>query len=300
MTARALLLGLLLAPWALWAPTPLVAQQPNDLPGRELDYRAARSAYESARDAWSVVEKAWNDAVEEHARARRAGDREQEAVWLTRALDLARELEMHERRVADQDEARGRARRELVATLDRRIAALERERAGAFGVEAARLGALIEDSENRKDELEAEAQNGLRVELVYYEAIQYDPRDDRESLASKAELLRSKAEQMDSLIVQVDRELSRVGRQQRRARDAQSLMSGVERFGDIQAPGSPGLRAPSGDARASADSTGVARPAPTTEQQILELRILRAELESARSSFVQRAETFEKLLRSTI
>ena len=297
MTGRALLLALLLA---LCGPAALAAQQPNDLPARELDYRAARSGYESARDAWSVVEKAWNDAVEEHARARRAGDGEQEAVWLTRALDLARELEMHERRVADQDEARARARRELLATLDARIAALQRDRAGAFGAESARLGALIEDSENRKDELEAEAESGLRLELVYYEAIQYDPRDDRESLASKAELLRSKAEQMDSLIVQVDRELSRVGRQQRRARDAQSLMSGVERFGDIQAPGSPGRRVPGGDVRARADSTGVARPAPTPEQQIVELRVLRAELESARSSFLQRAETFEKLLRSTI
>jgi hypothetical protein len=52
--------------------------------------------------------------------------------------------------------------------------------------------------------------------------------------------------------------------------------------------------------RARPDSAGVARPEPTPEQRIQELHLLRGELESAKQSFLQRAETFDALLRRLI
>jgi hypothetical protein len=294
-----LLIALLCAALLPW---PARAQQPADLPDRQLAYQAARSAYQAARDAWSVAEKAWNDAVDEHARARRAADQARQDIALTRALDLARELEMHERRVTDQQGGLDDARTALLGAIAQRVAMLEGQRADARSTaEANRIAAVLRDLENQRDELEAEAEGAtVRTTLVYYESIQYDPRDDRESLASKAELLRSKAEQADSLIVQIDREIERIGRQVRRSRNAQSLVTGVERFGDIQAPGAPGRRIPPDDVRARPDSAGVARPEPTPEQRVLELRLLRGELESAKRSFLQRAATFDALLRRLI
>jgi hypothetical protein len=293
-----LLLAVLLA---LVLPAQVRAQQPIDRPAREAAYRTARSSYQAARDAWSERELAWGEALDQHGRARRAGDEGQQEVWLTRALDLARELEMHERLVADADAALDDARSALLATLAQLSEVLQRQRAGASSAaERTRLTTLLEEAESRRDELEVEAQDGVRLQLVYYESIQYDPRDDPESLAAKAELLRSKAEQADSLIVQVDREIDRIGRQVRRARNAQALLTGVERFGDIQAPGAPGRVATPSDVRARTDSTGVAVPAQTPEQQIQQLELLKGELEQARRSFLQRAETFDNLRRRSI
>ncbi len=138
----------------------------------------------------------------------------------------------------------------------------------------------------------------VRVELVRYRSIQYDPRDDAGTLAAKAELLRSKAEQADTVIAQIDRDIGRIERQLRRTRNVESLVTGVEHFGDIQAPGAP-TRAPApGDVRALPDSTGVARPERTPEQRLQELRLLRGQVEAAKREFLQRAQTFERMVRT--
>jgi hypothetical protein len=225
VNAKLLLTALL----ALLLPGSALAQQPAELPARELEYRAASSAFESARDAWSVAERAWNVAVEEHARARRAGDQDRQEVQLTRALDRVRELEMHERRVTDSRAALARARTALLAAIRDRMATIERQRVNArTTAEASQLAAVLRDLENQQDELEAEAEgSSLSTSLVYYEAIQYDPRDDAESLASKDEMLRSKSEKKDSTIAQVESENEPIGKHMSRARNAQAQVTWV-------------------------------------------------------------------------
>ena len=66
---------------------PGAAQESADqVVDRELAYRSAGSQYQAALDAWGVIEKQWNDAVEEHAQARRAADDQRKddalVVWV--------------------------------------------------------------------------------------------------------------------------------------------------------------------------------------------------------------------------
>src|SRR5690606_5842423 len=207
------------------------AAQQAELPAREDQYRSARSLHESALFAWSAVEKQWSDAVDAQARARAAGDAQRWEEALTRSLDLARELSRLERRVEEAAVELRSARVALLEALDARIGFVERQMEGARPAERTRLAAVVRDLENQERTLQAEAEGGVRTELVYYQSIQYDPRDDAETLAAKAELLRSKAQQADAVIAQIDRDIERLERQLRRARNVESLVSGVERFG---------------------------------------------------------------------
>ena len=273
-----------------------MAQQSGDqVVDRELAYRSARSQYQAALDAWGVVEKKWNDAVEEHAQARRAGDDPRKNTALVSALDLAQELDRLERRVTDQRAELDGARAGLLSALDNRIEGLTAQLGAPLPTpERARLTASLRDLENQQEDLEAEAQGpAVRVELVYYPSIQFDPRDTPQTLGYKAQLLMSKAEQSDSAMAHIDREIERLDRQLRRSRNVQSLVTGVERFGDIQVPvGAPNRRTSPEGVRARPDSTGVARPEVTPQQQIQELHLLRIQVQAAKEQFLERAAVF--------
>ena len=280
---------------------PGTAQQSADqVVDRELAYRSARSQYQAALDAWGVVEKQWNDAVEEHAQARRAAEDQRKDAALVRALDLAQELDRLERRVMDQRGVLDAARAGLLVALDDRIERLSAQLgATRIAAERNRLAASLRDLENEAAELEgAAAGPAVQLELVYYPSIQFDPRDTPRTLGYKAELLRSKAEQSDSAMAHIDREIERFERQLRRSRNVQSLVTGVERFGDIQVPvGAPNRRTSRGNAQTRPDSTGVARPEMTPQQLIQELRLLRIQVEAAKRQFLERAGAFEVLVR---
>ena len=244
------------------------------------------------------MEKRWNDAVEEHAQARRAGEEGRTSTSLIRALDLAQELDRLEHRVKDQRTVLTTARTSLLAALANRLGALEDQLAAArTASERARLTALVRDLENQESGLEGEGQVQA-VAVTYYPSIQFDMRDTPQTLGYKAQLLRSKAEQQDTLMKQIDREIDRIDRDLRRNRNAQSLITGVERYGDIQVPvGAPNRRPTPGDVRARPDSSGVARPEMTPQQKIQELRLFRTQVEAAKRQFLQRAADFENQAR---
>ena len=229
------------------------------------------------------------------------GDGQRQDAALTRAFDLARELDRLERRVAERWAVLGTARAAYVEALDDRIDRLAAQLSSArSAAERARLTALIRDAANEQADVEADVEGpALRAELVYYPSIQFDPRDTPETLRGKAQLLRSKAEQADSSVAQIDREIDRIDRQLRRSRNVESLVTGVERFGDVQVPvGAPNRRIAPGEVRARPDSAGVARPEVTSEQRLQELRLLRLQVLEAKRQFLQRAGIFEDLVRT--
>jgi hypothetical protein len=282
--------------WAALATGSAAQQTQDQVVNRQLAYDAAKSQYQAALDAWRVVEKQWNDAVEEHEQARRAGDGERQNAALIRALDRSRELDRLERRVADQRSTLDGARAALLAALDDRMERVADQLAAARTTgDRARFGALLRDLQNQQSQIEADRDGpAVRVQVVYYPSIQFDPRDTPETMVAKAQLLRSKAEQADSSLAQIDREIERLERQLRRSRNVQSLVSGVERFGDVQPPvGAPSRRNPPADVRARPDSAGVSRPEPTPQQRLQQLQLLRLQLLDAKRQFLERAGTFE-------
>lgn len=295
--ARLRWLAMAAAACALVSTVPAVAQQPQDqVVNGQLAYDAAKSQYQAALDAWRVVEKQWTDAVEEHDQARRSGDANRQSAALIRALDRSRELDRLERRVAEQRGTLDGARTSLLAALDERMERLAAQLAAArTTADRARLGALLRDLQNQQGQVEAEREGPeVRVQVVYYPSIQFDPRDTPETMVAKAQLLRSKAVQQDSTLAQIDREIRRLEGQVRRSRDVQALVSGVDRFGDVQAPvGAPSRRNPSSDVRARPDSAGVPRPEVTPQQRLQQLQLLRLQLLDAKRQFLERAGTFE-------
>jgi hypothetical protein len=285
---------------ALAAARPAGAQQPGDqLQDRQLAYDAARSQYGAALDAWRVVEKQWNDAVDDHVQGGRAGDGERQNAALIRALDLSRQLDQFERRVANQRTTLDRARAALLASVERRIDQLTDQFAAArSATDRAALATLLRDLTNQQEQIEAERdQPTLTMQVLYFPSIQFDPRDTPEDLATKAQALRRKAERADSSLANIDREIAAIEGQVRRNRNVQSLVSGVERF-DGQPPlGAPGRRTSPGEVRARPDSAGVARPELTPEQRLERLRLLRLQVQEAKRQFLERAGVFEEAVR---
>jgi hypothetical protein len=285
---------------ALTAALPVLAQQPRDpFQDRQLAYDAAKSQYSAALDAWRVFEKQWNDAMEDHQQGKRAGDGDRENAALVRALDLARELDRSERRVSSQRAVLDGARTELLAALDARMEEAATQLAAARSAnERAQLATVLRDYENQQQQIEAERdQPAVRLQLLYYPSIQFDPRDTPEDLTNKAQLLRRRAEQADSSLAQIDREIARLEGQVRRRRNVESLMSGVERF-DGQPPlGAAGRPNPPGEMLARPDSAGVARPEVTPQQKLEQLQLLRGQLQDAKQQFLNRAGDFEAAMR---
>lgn len=277
----------------------VAAQQLDQVQDRQLAYEAARSGYQAALDARNVREKQWNDALEEHEQASRSGDAPRENAALVRALDLSRELDLADRRANQERRTLDAARSALLAAIDARIKALTIQRdAARIPAERARYGALLRDLDAQQTEIEAERDAAVTVKLVYYPSIQFDMRDTPESLTAKAQLLRRKAETADSALAQIDRQIQRIERQLRQSRNVQSLVTGVERFGDVQVPmGAPNRRPPQGDVPARPDSAGVTRPEITPQQQVRELRLLRLQIQEAKRQFLDRASTFDQMVR---
>lgn len=278
---------------------PAAAQQ-DQVVARQLAYDAARSEYEAALAAWRVVENQWNSAIDAYADARRQGDEQRQQNALQGAFGQAREMDRLERRVTETRAALDRARSALLAALDDRLDRLgDQLGAARTPAERAQLTTVIRDLTNQQTQVEAERElPAVRAELQYYSSIQYDGRDTPVTLGAKAQLLRSKAQNADSSIAQIDRQISRIERQLRSSRNAQALVTGVERFGDAQPPvGAPNRRQAGGDVRARGDSLGVAGPAETLGEQLARWRLLRGQVVEARQQFLQRAETFEDMAR---
>lgn len=277
----------------------VAAQQIDQVQDRQLAYEAARSGYQAAIDARNVREKQWNDALEEHEQASRSGDAARENTALVRALDLSRELDLADRRANQEKRTLDAARNVLLTAIDARTKTLTAQRdAARTAAERARYGALLRDLDVQQTEIEAERDQAVTVKLVYYPSIQFDMRDTPESLTAKAQLLRRKAETADSALAQIDRQIQRIERQLRQSRNVQSLVTGVERFGDVQVPvGAPNRRTPQGDVPARPDSAGVARPEITPQQQVRELRLLRFQIQEAKRQFLDRASTFDQMVR---
>ncbi len=281
------------------APRAVVAQQPvaDQVQNRQLAYNAAKSGYQAALDARNVYEKQWNDALEEHEQARRAGDADRQNLALVRALDLSRELDLADKRATEQRKALDAAGNALIVALDARARVVTGQLAAARApAERASYTALLRDLDAHQSEIEAERDQAVTVKLVYYPSIQFDMRDTPETLTLKAQLLHKKAGDADAYLAQIDRQIEAIDRQLRRSRNVQSLVTGVERFGDVQVPvGPPNRRTP--DVPSRPDSAGVARPEVTLAEKMNELRLLRLQVLEAKRQFLDRAATFEQMVR---
>ena len=264
---------------------------------RRLELRAARSAYDAALNAFNVVDRQFSAALEEVNAARRSGD----TGRLERAYALAQDRSVphrdQESRLKEAGAALVSARQALVDALAARLEQLVREMdATPSAQQRAQLDALFADHQAELQTLEAEAEDTFRLEPVVLPEITFDPRDGREELLAKAELLERRAAVADTLIGHTERQIQSLDQRLRTERQRRDFLAGAERFDDTRVPVVTG--APPGDLAAARDST-VAGARPLSLEERIELhRDYLGQLQAYRDQLLIRAQQFRRAVGS--
>ena len=260
---------------------------------RRLELRAARSAYEAALGAFNVVDRQFSAALDEVNAARRSGD----TGRLERAYALAQDRSVPHRDQENRLEEAGatlvRARQALIDVLAARLEQLVREMDAAPGAQQrAQLNAVFADHQAELQALEAEAQETYRLEPVVLPEITFDPRDGREELLAKAELLERRAVVADTLIRYTERQIQSLTDRLRTQRQRRDFLAGAERFDDTRVPVVTG--APTVDRAAARDSTVAGARPLTLEERIQLHRDYLGQLQAYRDQLLIRAQQFRR------
>lgn len=286
-----------LAPWALFLAFPAVpagAQVEELVSERGLEYRAARSAHESALAAQAAQERRFYRTLADIQDARAAGDedRQREAFALaqTQALEL-QELRFRVDETASRLRERGA---DLLDALDARLEALlaEAERTPGQG-RREELLALARSLDERYREVESEIERTGREEILLAAVpeIAPDPRDGPLELGWKIELLERRISEAGERLAEIDAEISDLERRRRRERSLDDLSSSIERFDDDRVPVSS-----SGRRTASPGGEGREEAALTLEERIERLGILRSAILERRGDFQEQLRFFRRRL----
>lgn len=293
--------GLLLVGPPLYAP----AQSSQDVVAeQELEYRSARSAHQAALDARAAAERRFSRALQVIESARASGDDDRIEGAYARAQQQAVELQSLEQRVRQTSERREEAREDLLAALDRRLESLVAELSGTSGrAEQEELASLIRNLRNRVREVERAGELTREVELVALPEVTFDPRDGPVELQWKAELLERRAEQYRQRVDEITGQIDQLRRRQRRNRNLQDLLAGIERFDDDQMPVTPREERRDPDTESvegqgeAPDTAGPEAPETTLDERIESLQVLRDRIESFREQVLVRARQFRERAR---
>ena len=264
---------------------------------RRLELRAARSAYEAALGAFNVVDRQFSAALEEVNTARRAGD----TGRLERAYALAQDRSVphrdQESRLGEAGAAVVAARQALIDILAARMEQLVREMdAAPSAQQRAQLNAVFADHQAELQALEAETQETFRLEPVVLPEITFDPRDGRDELLAKAELLERRAVVADTLIRYTERQIQSLNERLRTQRQRRDFLAGAERFDDTRVPVVAG--APTGDRTAARDSTVAGARPLTLEERVQLHREYLGQLQAYRDQLLIRAQQFRRAVGS--
>jgi len=264
---------------------------------RRLELRAARSAYDAALGAFNVVDRQFSAALEEVNTARRSAD----TGRLERAYALAQDRSVprrdQEKRLEEAGAALVRARQALIDILVARLEQLVREMDAAPGAQQrAQLNALFTDHQAELQALEAEAEETFRLEPVVLPEITFDPRDGRDELLAKAELLERRAVVADTLIRYTERQIQSLNQRLRTQRQRRDFLAGAERFDDTRVPVVVG--APTGDPGAVRDSTVAGARPLSLEERIQMHRDYLGQIQAYRDQLLIRAQQFRRAVGS--
>ncbi len=285
------------------ADAPLPAQQLSEIVAeRELEFRSAESAHESAVDARSAAERRFSRALQEIEAARESDDERRMEAAYARAQQQAVELQSLEQRVRQTAQRLDEARESLLDVLDRRLESLVSE-LGATPDPGRQeeIAALIRNLRTRVEEVERAGEFTEEVRLAALPEVTFDPRDGPVELRWKAELLQRRASQYEERIAEIDEQIGELRRRQRRDRNLQDLLAGIERFDDNQMPVGPPreTRDPETgsvdpDESEAGDTTAASGGEMTLEERIESLQVLRERIETHREQVLIQARQFRE------
>jgi len=289
---------LLAAVLSLGAPGGVGAQVTEQVLGQmRLELRAARTAYEAALSAYNVVDRQFSAALEEVNQARRSGNTDR----LERAYALAQDRSVlhrdQEERLKELGATLVGARQGLIDVLAARMEQLVREMEATRNAQLrAQLDALFRDLQAELQGLEVEEEQTIRLQPVVLPEITFDPRDGRDELLAKAELLERRAAVADTLIRHTERQIQSLNDRLRTQRQRRDFLAGTDRFDDTRVPVVAG--AVSGDRTAATDSTVAGARPLSLEERIQIQRDYLAQLQAYREQLLVRAQQFRRAVGS--
>lgn len=293
---RGLVLGTVLF---LFPTLPLWAQETSNILVLEPEYRRAQGEHLAAYNALVALEGRLNQAYEDLARARDAGDEAGAEEALSAVLRLSGEqreatLRLNEK-AEELTEARSRLIRAYRQKVDELMAQVDstQDRGAREG-----LRAIVIDNNNRRLELLAEEDPETVLEPM--QDLTISATDTPRDILRMAGTLDFRAEQHEAWLEGIDQRLEELRQDLRRSRRVSDFLSDMERFGDTRLPvGPPGTQTtppPDPDQLPpGADSLGVEPRPMTLEERIRRLEILRGQLEERIQLIREKAARFRVL-----
>ncbi len=260
-------------------------------------YQAAKKEWEAANLVFKNVDRQFQSALDQFREARRSGNQD--------AIDHAF-AEAQRRSAADAEQSRRvkalqakmeEARKKFSDALSKRLEQLVSQIDSATTYQKRRaLNAQFTDLNNELKDLDAEAQDNLRLSPVALPDITFDPRDTSQELEQKAEILDRRAQIADTLIADTRNRIRQLQERQRRNRQRRDFMAGAGRFDDTHTPVIAG-GATGDEGTAPADSTGANAQPVTVEQRIQALQKHVNQLKQYRDQLLVRAAEFRSHVR---
>jgi hypothetical protein len=248
---------------------------------RDLEYRAARQAYDAALDHLTAEYNAYTRILDQVRAARNSGDDDARKAALARAYARSQEIQRLERRAQEEREDLDARRKALLVALDARLEDVEAELAASDVMpfeERRRLEATLAGLASQYLELEEEGSNVLTPRNVLYPSVVYDPRDTPTEILYKIEFAESKLDQARAQVEELDGQIQRSESLLRAQRSRRDFMGQLNRFGDTQVPlGQPGQRPERGQ-QAIADTAGITLEGLPLEQQLETLLTFREQM----------------------
>jgi hypothetical protein len=271
-----------LCAWSI-SPGPAAGQEEDDagVVQRDLEYRAARQAYDAALDHLTAEYNAYTRILDQVRAARNSGDDDARKAALARAYARSQEIQRLERRAQEEREDLDARREALLVALDARLEDVQAQLAASDVIpfdERRRLEATLAGLASQYLELEEEGSNVLTPRNVLYPSVVYDPRDTPTEILYKIEFAESKLDQARAQVEELDGQIQRSESLLRAQRSRRDFMGQLNRFGDTQVPlGQPGQRPERGQ-QAIADTAGITLEGLPLEQQLETLLTFREQM----------------------
>jgi hypothetical protein len=288
-----------------WSGSPGPAAGQEDAAGvvqGELDYRAARQAYEAALDHLEAEYNAYTRILDQVREARSSGDDDARRAALARAYARSQEIQRLERRAQEEREALDARREALLVALDARLEEVQGELAASDVLpfdERRRLEATLSGLASQYLRLEEEGSNVLTPRNVLYPNVVYDPRDTPSEILYKIEFAESKLAQARAQVEELDGQIQRLDNLLRAQRSRRDFMGELDRFGDTQVPvGQPGQRSERSQ-EVVADTTGITLEGLPLEQQLATLQTFREQMNRVVEVLRERVEDLRARLPRT-
>ena len=261
---------------------------------RRFDYRTARNKHDAARSEWQELQHEWDQLLERHTAARRAGDDRLVQELLAQIQHRSGEMNRAETAWRTSREAWIAAGRALTSALDARLDILWGDIERSVG-SASDANDLYDRLEMELEEVEREIESAREpLQLEPMPEIEIGQDDTPREIRYKATVIENAVVRYELLLDDLDREIESLVRRQERQQERRDFLVGRARFSDVVAPIGDQRSRSASESTAVPDSTARNLSLETLEARIEKRKALRKEIEDRMEETSRKAEEFRR------